>query len=310
MSVMPSEAGCAGEIKLRALLNRFQDVAGLAVRDREGSPGALMKRGYAWVLLRYSLEVVRRLPGIDEDISIETRHTLNDGFYTLRVFRVFSSSNETETLVLAKTSWVLIDLAAGRPVRAVQHLPEVFSGVADDPPIDPDFSSIPRLSGSKPKNAENAPLPAESERIFPVRFHDLDANGHVNNAVYFEWAFEATPLDPLAWGIRQVDAEFRASAKLGDTVLVKVREEKNKEENKEEKGAAPDRRTFVYEMTDALRDADIADAGDSEPGRKARSLARFHAVWSPLEAQPAEIGEGRSRKIEKDVGIPRSETLA
>ncbi|MDR2176197.1 MAG: hypothetical protein LBO82_09730 [Synergistaceae bacterium] len=275
LSVMPSEAGCAGEIKLRALLNRFQDVAGLAVKDREGSPGALMKRGYAWVLLRYSLEVVRRLPGIDEDVAIETRHTLNDGFYTLRVFRVFSSSNEAETLVLAKTSWVLIDLAAGRPVRAVQHLPEIFSGVADDPPIDPDFPAIPKLSGPA---SNSAPAPV-SERLFPVRFHDLDANGHVNNAVYFEWAFEATPLDPLAWGIREIHAEFRASAKFGDTVLVRVREEKG--ETGTPTGAAPGDRAFVYEMTDAAGSGD-AERAEPESGKKARSLARFRAAWSPI----------------------------
>ncbi|MDR1648962.1 MAG: hypothetical protein LBR71_01765 [Synergistaceae bacterium] len=269
LSVMPSEAGYAGEIKLRALLNRFQDVAGLAVKDREGSPGALLKRGYAWVLLRYSLEVVRRLPGIDEDISIETRHTLNDGFYTLRVFRVFSSSNEAETLALAKTSWVLIDLAAGRPVRAAQHLPEVFSDLSGDPPIDPDFPAIPKLSDVR----ESCPSELEYKSFFPVRFHDLDANGHVNNAVYFEWAFEATPLDPLDWGIREIHAEFRASAKPGDVVLVRVLE------NAVPENAGPDACSFVYEMAGAERDADV-----EQPGKKVRSLARFHAVWSPLDA--------------------------
>jgi acyl-ACP thioesterase len=265
LNVMPSEAGCTGEIKLRALLNRLQDVAGLAVNDQGGSPGALMKRGYGWVLLRHSLEVVRRLPGIGEDISIETRHTLNDGFYTLRAFRVFSSSNEAETLVLAKTSWVLIDLAAGRPVRAAQRLPEVFSGVAGDPPIDPDFPPIPKLRGDSPS----------AERLFPVRFHDLDTNGHVNNAVYFEWAFEATPLDPLAWAVREVHAEFRASAKSGDTVLVRVREEPDE-------NGAPGGRAFVYEMTDA------AGSESAEGKKKPHALARFRAVWSPVGTQAAQ----------------------
>jgi acyl-ACP thioesterase len=267
LSVMTSEAGCTGEIKLRALLNRLQDVAGLAVKEREGSPGALMKRGYAWVLLRYALEVERRLPGIDEDISIETRHTLNDGFYTLRVFRVFSTSNEAETLVLAKTSWVLIDLAAGRPVRAVQHLPEVFSGVADDPPIDPDFAPIPKFQ-VRSEQARPEQTHSIHERLFPVRFHDLDTNGHVNNAVYFEWAFEATPLDLLAWSVREVQAEFRVSAKFGDTVLVKVREEEREED------ASPCTRAFVYEMTGA-------GEGDEKAASR-RNLARFRTVWSPL----------------------------
>jgi acyl-ACP thioesterase len=291
LSIMPSEAGCTGEIKLRALFNRFQDVAGLAVKDQEGSPGALMKRGYAWVLLRYSLEVVRRLPGIDEDVSIETRHTLNDGFYTLRVFRVFSTSNEAETLVLAKTSWVLIDLAAGRPVRAVQHLPEVFSDVADDPPIDPEFPAIPKLSSPKmkPADANPAGISMESVCLLQLRFHDLDANGHVNNAVYFEWLFEATPLDPLAWGVREVHAEFRASAKLGGTILVKVREEeKEKQEEDREEGPAPCDRSFIYEMFDAGDGkADTAVKATQKP----RSLARFRAAWFPTGTQRPENGQ-------------------
>jgi medium-chain acyl-[acyl-carrier-protein] hydrolase len=253
---MPSEVGCTGEIKMRAMLNRFQDAAGLAVENTEGSPRELMRRGYAWVLLRYELKVEKRLPGMDEAVLLETRHTPGNGFYTLRVFRVFDEKNEAETLVSAKTSWVLIDLAAGRPVRATQRLPEVFSDVADDPPIDEDFVKIPRLSGS-----------LEDERSFLVRFHDLDANGHANNAVYFEWIWEATPLDLLGWSVREVYAEFRVSVKFGDTVLVRAQEQKFSGP-----GAEAGARFFMYDMV---------VAGDP----KARSAARFSAVWTPLETE-------------------------
>ena len=36
ITVQPSDAGCLGTIKLRSLLNYFQDTAGLAVQDIEG----------------------------------------------------------------------------------------------------------------------------------------------------------------------------------------------------------------------------------------------------------------------------------
>ena len=39
-----------------------------------------------------------------------------------------------------------------------------------------------------------------------LRWSDLDAQGHVNNAVYFEWVFEATPIDLMAWGPRSISA--------------------------------------------------------------------------------------------------------
>jgi len=262
VTVMLSETACTNEIKIRALFNRLQDIASLAVADSEGSPGNLMRRGYSWVLLRYTLEVEKRLPAMDESIIVETRHTLNDGFHTLRAFRIFSEGNEADTLVLAKTSWVLIDLATERPVRAMQHLPEVFYDVADDPPIDPEFASIPRLSGSALKN-----VPFLRETEFPVRFHDLDSNGHVNNAVYFEWIYEATPLDLLGWQVRAINAEFRTSVKFGDMARVRVKPIDLGD-------AGKDTRAYAYDI--------IRADEDKYPGSSGSPLARFYASWAPL----------------------------
>jgi acyl-ACP thioesterase len=191
---------------------------------------------------------------------------VNDGFHTLRVFRVFAEGNEAKTLVLAKTSWVLIDLAAGRPVRALQHLPEVFQDVADDPPIDPEFAAIPKLSGSALKN-----VPILRATDFPVRFHDLDSNGHANNAVYFEWMYETTPLDLLGWELREVNAEFRVSAKYGETIQVRV---------KDVGPAAVDPVAVDSEGSDMETCAfayDVTRAGEDET-----PLARFYALWAPL----------------------------
>jgi acyl-ACP thioesterase len=277
LTVLPSEAGCTGEMKLRALLNRMQDIAGLAVEKLEGAPGELLRRGYGWVLLKYELEIAGRLPLLGETVAVETRHTTGDGFHTLRVFRVFAAANETETLVLAKTSWVLFDLAVGRPVRAARHIPEIFSGTADDPPIDPDFAAIPKFSAPLLRE-----VPVLGERAFPVRFHDLDSNGHVNNAVYFEWAFEGSPLNPLAWSLREMRAEFRVSAKLGDTVRVRVKELRQEPETQEQKA-----RAFVHDMT--AEDGRTEEGGEEGecpgkgecPGEGERPLARFFSVWTP-----------------------------
>ena len=280
LTIMPSEVGCTGEIKMRALLNRLQDAAGLAVQHSEGATGELMKRGYAWVLLRYELKVEKRLPGMDETVVLETRHTPGDGFYTLRVFRVFDENDEAKTLVSARTSWVLIDLAVGRPVRATQRLPEIFSDVAGDPPIAGGVAPIPKLSKPKPKdnanNANNAENTLANVKKIPfmVRFHDLDANGHVNNAVYFEWIWESTPLDLMDWSIQEIHGEFRVSVKFGETVLVRVEEQIQEQiQEQTEHAAKGGPRFFVYDMT---------VAGDP----KARSVARFFAVWTPLGTSP------------------------
>ena len=251
LTVLPSDASCHGELKLHGLLNHLQDTASLAATGLEGGPTQVLARGYAWVLLRYEVELLRRLPAMDARFVVKTFHDMNHGYRTLRVFQVEAPSGVP--LVWAKTSWLLLDLAAGRPVRPAAHLPEFLS--RDTEPIDPDFRDIPDFP--EPSAGE------VHETVYPVRFHDLDANGHVNNAVYFEWIFEATPLDLMAWGPRSISASFRASAKLGDVLTVRAHEFE---------GAQTDEgRTFVYE---------IAGAGHGS----GRSLTTFSCSWGPYRS--------------------------
>lgn len=248
LTVLPSDASCHGELKLHGLLDHLQDTASLAATGLEGGPTQVLARGYSWVLLRYEVELLRRLPAMDEHFIVKTFHDMNHGYRTLRVFQVETPSGVP--LVWAKTSWLLLDLAAGRPVRPAAHLPEFLS--RDTEPIDPDFRDIPDFP--EPSAGE------VHETVYPVRFHDLDANGHVNNAVYFEWIFEATPIDLMTWGPRSISASFRASAKLGDVLTVRVHElgELRSDEV----------RTFVYEIAGAVRGS-------------GRSLTMFSCSWGP-----------------------------
>lgn len=210
LTVQPSDASCLGQIKLHSLLDYLQDTANLAVEDLEGTATELMARGYAWVLTRYEVEITGPLPLLDERFVIQTYHDPNHSYGTLRIFEVTRPNGMP--LVWAKTSWLLLDLAAGRPVRPSAHLPEILE--RDTASIDPDFHDIPHF----PQGVEIKNIPC------PVRFHDLDTNGHVNNAVYFEWMFEATPLDPMKYGVRSIAASFRSGARWGEKLRIQVAE--------------------------------------------------------------------------------------
>ncbi|MCR5346507.1 MAG: hypothetical protein K6E38_01920 [Fretibacterium sp.] len=224
LTVLPSEASCFGQIKLHNLLNYFQDTASLAVEDLEGTATELMSRGYAWILTRYEVEITGPLPLLDESFIIRTFHDPSHGYGTLRVFEVVRPDGTM--LVWAKTSWLLLDLAAGRPVRPVVHLPEITK--RDTSPIDPDFQDIPDF----PREGEIMTVPCR------IRFHDLDTNRHVNNAVYFEWVFEATPLDLMKYEIRSVSATFRSGVRWGEKLEMKVAE----------LPSSPGSRNFIYRI--------------------------------------------------------------
>lgn len=140
--VMVSDVGSNGRIKLRSLLNYFQDTAALAVEDIEGTTTELLSRGYAWVLMKYEIDFAGRLPLLDETFTIGTYHDPNHGYNTLRMFQVYAGTglsgsgssgsgssssglSSQEIIVSAKTSWLLLDVKAGRPVKPLAHIPGI-----------------------------------------------------------------------------------------------------------------------------------------------------------------------------------------
>ena len=206
IKVLPSDSSCLGTIKLKNLLDYFQDTAGMAVDDIEGTATELNARGYSWVLTRYEIEFIGKLPTLDEKFSIRTFHDPSHGYNTLRVFEV--QSEKGNPIAYAKTSWLLLDLAVGRPVKPAAHIPEILTRETSE--INPDFQDIPKLEDNNIiKSVE-----------FPVKFHDLDYNAHVNNAVYFGWVYDESPVDFMNYEIKTVCASFRTGAKFGEKVTL------------------------------------------------------------------------------------------
>ena len=247
LTVLPSDASCHGRLKLHSLLDYLQDTASLAVRELEGTSSELLARGYAWVLLRYEVEVLAPLPALDERFVVGTFHDVEHGYNTLRVFNV--DRPDGTPLAWAKASWLLLDLASGRPVRPKAHLPRIDERYTG--PIDPDFPDIPAPDPDAPC----------TEVLWPVRFHDLDVNAHVNNAAYFEWIFEATPIDLMEFEPRGISASFRSGIRWGGRPRIHI-------------APLPERgsvRSFAYRITD-----------DGRPGEKPMTL--FSCSWEPCRS--------------------------
>ncbi len=198
-----SEMGPHGRMKIVSVANRFQDAAGehadalgLGVRD-------LLAQGFTWVLHRYRL-VFRRLPACGDHLRIRTWYRPERNLYSLRNF-VMEDEKGAE-LVFAQSSWIVVNLARGRPVRLDLVMPPSYEKhLSADLTVS--FPEIPRVE--KPGR----------EMSFSVRLHDLDVNRHVNNARYIEWAVETVPAEVLErMAPAVVDAVFKNSAGYGDRV--------------------------------------------------------------------------------------------
>lgn len=201
--IAPSDVGSDGRIKLRSLLDYFQDTAGLAVEGVEGTATELLQKGYAWVVMKYEIDFHAPLPKLDQSIDIHTFHDPFHGYNTLRVFRVYSGER---LIVSAKTSWLLVDVKSGRPVKPLAHIPGIDGG--DSGEIEPQFREIPEAEGA-----------VHSSEI-SVKYHDTDSNGHVNHAVYFEWVYELGIREDMTRELLRIAGEFRSGAKRGEAVVI------------------------------------------------------------------------------------------
>lgn len=199
-----SEVGAHGRMRVVNTVNRFQDIAGehadslgLGVRD-------LLSKGYTWVLHQLRL-TFSRVAVAGEDLTIRTWYRPERNLYSLRNFSMEDACGER--IIFGESSWVVLDMKKGRPVRLSTAMPATYEkNRSGDFPTG--FGKIPELDEP------------DTEIQFNVRLHDLDINRHVNNARYLEWALEAIPMEVLGSSRPAVvEAFFRTPARYGDVVV-------------------------------------------------------------------------------------------
>lgn len=202
--VRASELDPGGKLLVTALLDYLQDTAG----DHAGRLGVavadLIPRNLTWVITRYRVQFLGTA-GKGALVRVRTWPATREGFITCREFEVLADDTP---LALATSSWSVVDIAARRPVKLADHLPDYpllpRRLIADA------FPTLPRLRE------------AELELPFRVRRSDLDMNRHVNNVVYAAWALETVPM-AVTEGFRltEIEITYRGEALYGDTVLAR-----------------------------------------------------------------------------------------
>lgn len=130
--------------------------------------------------------------------------------------------------------------------------------------------------------------PLEFNARWRVRAYEIDSNGHVNNAVYLNWAEEIAGLHAEAagygrqwvrdhggaWVVHHADVTWRRPALLGDEVEISVRVESVR-------GARGIRRTWIRRVADGELLAELlvewawVRASDGRPTRVPRELVEL-----------------------------------
>lgn len=130
-----------------------------------------------WVLLKYDITIYE-YPKFKDKITVQTKVLGTKKFYGYRQNTIKNSEGKIIGEVFSTA--ILIDFEKRRPMRISPEQSEIY-GLKEEldevPPLD-DITKIQKVDFMKD---------------YPVRYSDIDSNGHVNNVKYIEMAIDTLP---------------------------------------------------------------------------------------------------------------------
>jgi acyl-ACP thioesterase len=215
MSISPENPGVwVEECKLKSFQVDFRKLASLETLCRIFQEAAwnhaealgvgfehLEQQQKIWALSRLLVRV-HQYPRWGESISIRTWPRPIDGAFAMRDFQM--CNHRAEVLVSGSSAWIILDALSRRPQRPGKLL-SAFS-------TDPNHRATER---DPEKIAEAKALEPGIE--LPVRYSDIDVNGHVNNARYVGWLLDSYPIAfHQQHSVSQLEINFLGETRAGD----------------------------------------------------------------------------------------------
>lgn len=192
-------------LTIPALAERLQEIAWQHSETREVDVPRLLERGVSWVLSRMRIEVAE-LPTHNQTVTLKTWISAIDRYFYYREFQL-TDADTGRSLVRVTSVWGVLDMEK----RRIMAIPDF---IRDQTAIYSEFEPLLPASGKLP-----ALVDVRFSEQFVARWHDLDANRHVNNTRYVQWLIEALPAEFLdTHTLGQLDIIFRAEAMLGQVI--------------------------------------------------------------------------------------------
>lgn len=216
-----------------AMLDLMQEAANVNASTLGFGYDEMINSNMAWVLSRTHVKFVNT-PKWRQEVNLKTWHKGVSKLFHLRDFIL--SDKEGNPLVLATTSWLIIDLNTRRLVRN--------SALAmSDTAID---------AIETPADKVVIPVDIEPElvRKHPVTWSEVDTNRHVNNVKYAVWALDAVKAEDIKERpLKEMLINYDAEVMPGDTVKIsRVRQESEEGITYYITGKVADKQNFAVKL--------------------------------------------------------------
>ena len=193
-----------------AMLDLMQEAANVNASTLGFGYDEMISSNTAWVLSRIHIKF-NNTPKWRDEVNLKTWHKGVSKLFYLRDFIL--SDKEGNPMVLATTSWLIIDMNTRRLVRN--------SDLA--------LCDTPMHAIETPADKVVVPVDAEPElvRKHPVTWSEIDTNGHVNNVKYAVWAIDAVQAEDIKErSLKEMLINYDAEVMPGDVVKIsRVRHE-------------------------------------------------------------------------------------
>ena len=166
---------CFGRLKPSMLLFYVQEVAGIHAASLGAGFDALMEKNLFWAILRTHVQI-SRMPRSGETIRLETWPMPTSRVAYPR--SVVAYDEQEQEVFRAISLWCLMDTKSRSMVLPGK------SGVMVEGTLRGNELAVPGALSIKG---------LENSVARPVRFSDLDRNGHMNNTRYMEWMSDLLP---------------------------------------------------------------------------------------------------------------------
>jgi|GEM_PF-1936916 len=182
-SVSGFDCGYGGSYRPLALANILQEAAARNADQLGFGSGAMTERGLTWMLSRMDLCVDRPLLE-GKRYLVRTWPSGFEKMFAVRDFQIIDAEAGGLSMVRASWAYLVIDLAARRPLRAANNFGTEL--ICDAGRILPDaVFAVPATASDDWQ---------ESFEQTAMERH-IDHNGHVNSAHLIAWLCDAPPLE-------------------------------------------------------------------------------------------------------------------
>lgn len=203
--VSTKDVDCHDIIKPSAVLDIFQDIAGLHAEELGVGLGALRKYNLAWVIL-YQHFKIKKTPQYMEDVKVNTWPKPKNRLEFPREYLM--TDLEDEELIQGVSNWVLIDLNTRNLVRSDKL---EFPG---------EYYDFTNYKGNLKRRLKLDNQLIRDWYSYEVEYNDLDHNLHMNNARYLDFILDKWAQINTNKYINEVEIAYIKEAKYKDIIRV------------------------------------------------------------------------------------------